>query len=403
MLKEELKKIWRPGMVLALVLLGSIYYTMFLHFYIQYFPNGSQYEGMFEVAKQMLKTYGTSLSESEMAEFESGIPLLQKEADRYVAESETGRKYGLKTYEQYSRFWQKVLQEAAESKEGADRKKEYADAMILGNYLQGEGTDNIEGRLSASSLFAAQYDAEKNCRDIQPGISYTKKEREHAKQAFFGSGEAWQNILPPEVPQAAGCYAGRLLVWICLSVCLMLSPLSVRDRMSRMMPLQYSSRCGRKIYKSQLAAVMLSAILLTTASIALFGAIFAVNGTSVFFPCRMYSFMSGAFCWPQWTHGTWCLVLAAMCYLTAAGTAGTVFFLARGCGNYIGMMLKVVPLFVAMAVLCPKIMEDAFYYQNELYQYTKLPYSELICAAAVFAAGVLLCLIGSRRVKKETV
>ena len=45
MLKEEMKKIWRPGILAVLILLGFVYYTMYLEFYIQYFPNGPEYKG----------------------------------------------------------------------------------------------------------------------------------------------------------------------------------------------------------------------------------------------------------------------------------------------------------------------------------------------------------------------
>ena len=123
MFREEFRKIWRPGMIFVLIVLGFIYYTMFLEFYIRYFPNGPHYEGEFYVARQMKETYGTSLSEKEMAEFETGIPLLQKEADRYVESSETGKKYGLKTYEQYAEFRKNVYDGISGTNKAADLKE----------------------------------------------------------------------------------------------------------------------------------------------------------------------------------------------------------------------------------------------------------------------------------------
>ncbi len=403
MFREEFRKIWRPGMIFVLIVLGFIYYTMFLEFYIRYFPNGPHYEGVFYVARQMKETYGTSLSEKEMAEFETGIPLLQKEADRYVENSETGKKYGLKTYEQYAEFRKNVYDGNFGTNEAADLNEIYTDCMIMDNCLQGEDTDNIEGRLYAACLFEAQYHQAEKYGTYQTEEGYSPKELEHARKLFFGPDKKWQNILPEEIPRVTGTYAGLLLVWICLSVCLLLSPLAVHDRMAGMHVLQYSSRHGRKIYKSQFAAVMASAFLLVTANLILFGGIFAVHGTSAFFPCRMYSFMGTQYCWPEWTHGTWCLMLVLNCYLTAAGAAGMVFFLSDRSTNYIGMMLKILPLFVIFAILCPKIMEHAFYFENKLYQFTGIPHIELICAAAVSAAGAVLCWYGSLRAEKESV
>ena len=37
---QELKKIWRPGILAGIVLLGLIYYYMFPSFYIEHFSNG---------------------------------------------------------------------------------------------------------------------------------------------------------------------------------------------------------------------------------------------------------------------------------------------------------------------------------------------------------------------------
>ena len=36
---QELKKIWRPGIFVGIVLLGLIYYYMFPNFYIEHFSN----------------------------------------------------------------------------------------------------------------------------------------------------------------------------------------------------------------------------------------------------------------------------------------------------------------------------------------------------------------------------
>ena len=35
--KWELRKIWRPGILAAILLLGAVYYWMFPQFYIEYF------------------------------------------------------------------------------------------------------------------------------------------------------------------------------------------------------------------------------------------------------------------------------------------------------------------------------------------------------------------------------
>lgn len=50
LLKWELRKIWRPGILAAILLLGAVYYWMFPQFYIEYFNNGPYAEAQFELA-----------------------------------------------------------------------------------------------------------------------------------------------------------------------------------------------------------------------------------------------------------------------------------------------------------------------------------------------------------------
>ncbi len=46
--KWELRKIWRPGILAAILLLGAVYYWMFPQFYIEYFCNGPYAEAQFD-------------------------------------------------------------------------------------------------------------------------------------------------------------------------------------------------------------------------------------------------------------------------------------------------------------------------------------------------------------------
>ena len=41
LLKWELKKIWRPGLLLAIVLIGLVFYDMRPGFYLEHFSDGS--------------------------------------------------------------------------------------------------------------------------------------------------------------------------------------------------------------------------------------------------------------------------------------------------------------------------------------------------------------------------
>ena len=64
----ELKKIWNPGILLALALLGVLYYWLFPYFYIQYFCNGPDAEAQYALAREWVQEYGPTLEPRERAE-----------------------------------------------------------------------------------------------------------------------------------------------------------------------------------------------------------------------------------------------------------------------------------------------------------------------------------------------
>ena len=55
---QELRKIWQPGVLAALVALGAVYYYIRPAFYIEYFNNGSQEQADFTLALDWVERYG---------------------------------------------------------------------------------------------------------------------------------------------------------------------------------------------------------------------------------------------------------------------------------------------------------------------------------------------------------
>ena len=70
---QELKKIWRPGILAGIVLLGLIYYYMFPSFYIEHFSNGPFARAEFELAVEWVAQYGPTLEPEERAELDSRL------------------------------------------------------------------------------------------------------------------------------------------------------------------------------------------------------------------------------------------------------------------------------------------------------------------------------------------
>lgn len=398
MLREELKKIWQPGILIAIILIGGVFYWMFLAFSIDHFPNGPYNDGLFQIATELVETYGTSLELDEFEEFASTLPALEAEADEYLKVNPVAQEHGITSYAKYVALFEESDELSRYSEDSNDpAQAQYASAQLIQNYLTSDEAHNIYGRIRATEEYIREYKVwEQSGIDLltSPQLSAnTEQEYVNAKKLFFAEDNAWQNILPPEILEATGTYFSYLLVWMVLSLCILLSPVLVRDRMRKMRPLQWSSQRGRGVLKYQFAAIMVSAIMLTTANALLFGGLFLTNGTLTFAACKMFSFMMTGYSWVNWSYGAWCCVLIAICYIVSLGVTGIVFIISNHSANYITMLMKLIPVFVAAAVISTKLIYFAFYYNNALYALSNIPMAELAPAVIIFSVGLILPLI----------
>lgn len=401
MFMEEMKKIWRPGMFLILIMLGFFFQSMFLDFYLRNFPDRLENPGEFYMGMELVERYGTSLSFEEAEELQTYLLELYTQADAYVKEFSLCEAHNLSSFQDYQTFRRESL-EAVQGLSAANQNSDYADSMIMENFLNGTATHFIEGRIGAAESFLRKYQAiqEGGNQALIGNNELSAREADHAQELFFEK-DTWQNILISSVPRLSSRFFGSLLIWLCVSVLILLSPLLVRDRMSRMVALQWSSRCGRGIGRIQLRVMMVSAFLLTTGNLLIFGGRFVSKGFLTFLSCRLYSFLSDDFSWPNWSYALYLAALILLCYLVSLGCAFLSFWLSRYSDSYISMLLKLIPVIVLVALLSPNLLGSAFYYSNLFYGLTGCPYVEGIIAGAAFLVPVILCLYALRRQWKE--
>ena len=394
MFREELKKIWNLRSVVIFAILGIFFWVIWMSYNVQYFPNGAENRVMFQKQAEWVEKYGTTLEDNEINEIRAALPELYAQIEGTFEGEPLFQKYGITTYLEFKNF----VEQSWEDEELSE------DANVMQEYLKGDKEDGAYWEVYAieeSLRFVDEYQtAGEHFFDYLLGEEKYMEREYHNIVHIAIEEEGWRNILFYEVPQATTNYWNALMSLGMLAVCILTAPLLVRERMNRMRSLQWSSKQGRSVIWKQFGAVVLSAVIILTVYLVIFGAIFATNKTWLFWDCRMYSFDTMIGCWGNWTYGTYCMVLVGIYYLVGIASCGLAFLISYVSSNYVSMLLKLIPVLVVLLLGCSNFAFEAFYYWNQLYCLTRIPYIEAIAPAVLFLAAMGVVSVVCRRQKK---
>ncbi len=389
MIREELKKIWRPRNFIVFAILCVFFWVVTLEYNVKFFPNGAENQAAFPIQAEWVEKYGTTLEDDEIDEILAGYDALCKELETTFDGEPLFKQYQITTYEEFKTFFDNSW----------DDDKQLEDADMMQNYLMEQEHFWDIYAIDNCLRFVEEFQTEGAAFfDYMLEGDYTEQEYDNAVRTVIEE-EGWRNILPYEIPQVTTNYWGGLMALAILSVCIMTVPLLVRDRMYRMRSLQWSSKKGRSIIFAQFGAVVLSAFLLATIYLVIFGAIFATNQTWLFWNCRMYSFDAITPCWGNWTYGTYCIILAAIYYVVSIGSAALAFLLSRFSSNYVSMLLKLIPMYVVLYVMCRNFSFEVFYYSNDLFKLIGIPYIEAIVPMLLLVIGIAAVVLVCKKQK----
>lgn len=390
MLKQELKKIWQPWLLTVLALLALLIGYLFMAINMRY---GGSEKAYFAVHANWLRLYGETLEDEEFEAIGTELDALYREADGYIAENELFAEKGVFSYEDWLAFENECWEQSAN---GVPEDGEAWESMSM--YLLGSQTDQITFRIQAVENTLESFDG------WQTGQrqSWLRETQTYAASAWYRAaaeaaieGETWRNNMPYMIPENTSDYFCKLLVLIVLSVALLCAPALVSDRAGKMRPLQWSSVRGRRVIGWQLGAALLSAAILVTVWLFIFGGLFCLNRSYIFWNCRLQpTAVAGSLYSPNCTYGAYCVILALLCYPVGLGTGALAFFLARYSDNYVGLLLKLIPACLALALACLYGMKNVFSFYNPLRPLIseKIPLFEVFAPVLLFlgAAGAAL-------------
>ena len=272
---QEWKKIWRPGILVALLVLGLAYFYLFSNFYIEYFCNGPTAQAEFDLASEWVETYGPTMEPEERQALDQQLEEEKATFAQEIADYGPAAALGITTYDAFIAYQQAYYTAVQEQDGEVDMETEQFLHKMMDNTNYYRITE-LENYLSA-------YDGKADTPwSQQEGfLSYTGEEQAQIQRLEDGG----RGFLPDAVQFSTINYAKHLAIWSVLSVVLLLSPTFVRDRLYHTRAVQWPSRTGRRVWKVQLAAGLCGAVVLTLCNVVLYAIPF-VKIHVLYCPCN---------------------------------------------------------------------------------------------------------------------
>lgn len=406
LLKEELKKIWRPLMALAVLVVGLLFYLLFANTYIRYFINGEAFRAEFDISREWVEKYGPTIEpeeleqiklqrEEEAAEFAEQVVKIDGAAERGITSYEDyldwENKYytgtirlegvGLETGEQFTVEGGNVMFADMEQERFLWTVKEltnYYRLPVLDRFFQ--RYEDVEDGMLLKTV-ENELDPEPASREIMLARAAEVQETENLRRGY----------LPQTVTNSVFDLFNVMTIWCVLSVILLLSPTLVRERVCRMRGTQWAGKTGRGVLKRQMLAALLSALLLTLLNLTVYFALILSRGILPFWDFPLFSVSAFELPWFNWTFGQYLAALALLILLVSLAAALGTVFLSHISKSNIGILLKSLPLFVALSLIISRYLREPFFFTNFLSRKLGVIGAEWWCAAILLAIGIELC------------
>lgn len=374
---QEWKKIWRPGILAIVLLMGAMYYQMFSRFYVEHFNNGPAAQANFDLTVDWVEKYGPTMEPSERAELDGQLAEEIQQFNDQLSAYPGAAELGLTNYETFQ----------------AKYKQNSSDAEIQQMCITIMNTSNYD-RVKKLENFIANYDWHAENPWDQSEKFAAMNSAQQARLLELETGE--RGFLPRSVVLSSLEYAKKLAVWIVLGVVLLLSPTLVRDRLHRMQAAQWASRLGRKVLNVQFAVGGCSAFVLTTVSITLYAIPFVAQGPLALAQCPLFDWAFSVYPWFDGTYGQYLAALVLLLLGLGTATGMLTVFLSQYSGNYVAMLLKAIPLFVVLGPLFGSwLMTWTFWFR------ALVDGAEAACVVLLLVVGAVLLLGACHRQKKR--
>ncbi len=401
---HELKKIWRPSVLLVVLFLSSMCFYLFGTYFMGYLDKDKSLNGWteLEVLSQLYEEYGPTLEPEERLDAEKYLGGYFSAMDPFIVGNATYSALGIDNGEDLWNFRnqrEKFEKIGEESLSFAEIESELTSPFYFGEYL--EATDYAMWRLQSLDLYVfSQYDDHEY--DIKNAVVRNLSTQEQKTFDKYVQTKAYRSIFWRGILEGTTQYFATITAIILLGVFMFLAPYPSRDNMNGMKAMQWSSKVGRKMIGIQFGAVVFSGAIFALLEFAiLIGIFLKTNDFSMFYHQPIYTiFGHSPIPWINMSYMQYLLVLSGLAFLFVLCGIALIFFLSIRSFDYISMLLKTLPALVALGVISCYSLLFPFTFENALYLFTELPGTELVICLLLLVLGLSLCFVHFQKSQK---
>ncbi|MDF2649789.1 MAG: putative rane protein, partial [Paenibacillus sp.] len=214
------------------------------------------------------------------------------------------------------------------------------------------------------------------------------------------------NLIRYDLCMEFSLYAAVVGVFTVVAVIILIAPLLITDRIRKVNLMQYSSTIGRRIFRLQFAATIVSALALSILLIAAAYIPFLASGAGNYWDAHIMSLAGRGMQLYNISFGQYALILAGMILALSVGTACFAFILARFSANIVMMLIKAVPVGVAVAGIAVLSVNMALSYNNIVFNtifHGRFDAPEVVVCGSFAVVGMIVVVVISMREKRVDV
>lgn len=384
---NEIKKLFSIKAIVLLLLITGIMYKLYI------IPREGVRVGrdfINNIHAEMIRKYGISMDEKEYEDFLKGYDEKVKIADEYIQNNSEFRALEIYDYREYDR----IARNNGEEK--------YSNPNLRDLYYEYYYNDNITIFKELGEMENIKITYEGNIFEPFEYL-YSDNEKAISRHKEIKEGEEIKSLLPYTIFETYDEQFKYLTKLILISVMFLVSPIYLNDKLNKVNYLQYSSKHGRKLFKSKIGATLITTVMATSVQLIIFFAMYLNKTTKIFLNCGISGYYNSPIrSWFDLNFGQYILVTIGAVYMLSIVIGLISMYVSSKSNKYISLIGIQIPiLFIVDKMLLKYIVNNAtsMYIQFTGFDYITMP--KYILPVVYLLLIIIFSTIISKRYKIE--